>query len=89
MRRIRILAVGRLKTPHWRDAAAYYRNRLSHYLRLDELEVKDADAKLPLIMRKELETDRLLKLLRPSDVAGRLWPAPHKLVHFKLRADRP
>ena len=69
MKRIRILAVGRLKTPHWRDAAEHYKNRLSHSLRLEELEVRDADAKLPLPARKELETERLLKLLRPSDVS--------------------
>ena len=68
MRRIRILAVGHVKTPHWREAAAHYKKRLSHFLRLEEVEVKDADAKLPPDVRKEQETGRLLKLLRPSDI---------------------
>ena len=68
MRRIRILAVGHIKTPHWGEAAAHYKKRLSHFLRLEEVVVKDADAKLPLEARKEQETQRLLKLLRPSDL---------------------
>ena len=68
MKRIRILAVGHIKTPHWREAAAHYKTRLSHFARLEEIEVKDADAGLPPEARKEQETARLLKLLRPSDL---------------------
>lgn len=72
MRRIRILAVGHIKTPHWREAAAHYKQRLSRFVRLEEDVIKDADAKLPVEMRKEQETSRLFKLLRPSDMPVRL-----------------
>ena len=67
MKHIRILAVGRIKTSHWQAAAEHYAKRLSHSLRLEEVIVKDADAKLPLPIRRETETERLLKQLRPSD----------------------
>ena len=68
MKSIRILAVGSIKTPHWRDAAVHYKKRLSHSLRLEEIEAKDADASLPPETRKERETTRLLGFLRPPDV---------------------
>lgn len=68
MKRIRILAVGRLKTPHWLAAAEHYQNRLSRTLRLDVVSVKDADASLPLLQRKEEEGGRLLKQVRPGDL---------------------
>ena len=69
MKSIRILAVGHIKTPHWRDAAAHYAARLSRFLRLEETTVKDAAAELAPEARKELETQRLLKLLHPRDTA--------------------
>ena len=68
MRRIRLLAVGRRKTPHWRDAASYYLKRLAHTRQVEETVVKDADASAPLDERKESEGERLLKTVRPQDV---------------------
>ena len=41
--RLRILAVGRLKEPHWRDAAAEYLKRLRPYASVDVREVPDRD----------------------------------------------
>jgi 23S rRNA (pseudouridine1915-N3)-methyltransferase len=67
MKNIRIIAVGRLKTPHWKDAAAYYAKRLSHSLRLEESIVKDADPALPLAERKMREGAAILKQVRPGD----------------------
>ena len=67
MKRVRLLTVGRLKTPFWRDAALYYYKRLSHTLCLEETIVKDAEATLPLVERKESEAARLLKGIRPSE----------------------
>lgn len=67
MKRIRLLTVGRLKTPHWRDAASYYYKRLSYTLSIEETIVKDADATLSLPERKESEGVRLLKSIRPSE----------------------
>lgn len=68
MKHVRILAVGRLKTPHWRDAAAFYQKRLSHTLKFEEHWVKDAEPSLPLDGRKEVESARLRKLVRTGDV---------------------
>lgn len=72
MKRLRILAVGRLKSPHWREAADFYRKRLSRNLQIEEQCVKDADPSLPLAGRKEVESARLQKLVRPGDIAIRL-----------------
>ncbi|MDR2488289.1 MAG: 23S rRNA (pseudouridine(1915)-N(3))-methyltransferase RlmH [Desulfovibrio sp.] len=69
MKTVRILAVGRIKTPYWRDAAVHYKKRLSRSLKLEEVAIKDADPKLPLETRKELETARLFKLLLPQDIS--------------------
>ena len=68
MKSVRIVAVGSIKTPHWRDAAAHYKQRLSHSLRLEEIEIKDADAGLPPKERKERESSRLLGVVRPPDI---------------------
>jgi 23S rRNA (pseudouridine1915-N3)-methyltransferase len=67
MRRIRLLAVGRLKTPHWRTAAAHYHERLAPVVRIQEECVKDADPSLPVPTRRERESRALLKLLKPAD----------------------
>jgi 23S rRNA (pseudouridine1915-N3)-methyltransferase len=72
MKRIRILAVGRIKTPHWRMAAEHYAARLSPTVRLLEEIVKDADPSLPVEMRQERESQALAKLLKPSDAPLRL-----------------
>lgn len=67
VRRARIIAVGRLKTPHWQAAAEYYAGRLAKWQRIEESTVRDADAALPPAERKEQEARRLLKLLTPRD----------------------
>ena len=67
MKRLRILAVGHLKAPHWRQAAAFYHTRLSHTLKFEELCVKDASPGLPPERKKEEEAARLQKLLRAGD----------------------
>jgi 23S rRNA (pseudouridine1915-N3)-methyltransferase len=41
--RIRIVAVGRLKEPHWRDACGEYLKRLRPYATVDVVEVADRD----------------------------------------------
>lgn len=68
MRTIRLLAVGRLKTPHFKAAAEHYAKRISHTARFEEQNVKDADPDLPIAERKDREGKGLAKLLRPNDV---------------------
>ncbi len=67
MKQIRLVAVGRLKTPHWRAAAEHYHTRLSHTVRVEEIIVKDADASLPVARRMEEETARLLAKAPSAD----------------------
>lgn len=67
VRRARIIAVGKLKTPHWQAAAEHYAARLARGVRIDERVVRDADAALSTAERKEQEAERLLKLLTPKD----------------------
>lgn len=67
MRRAKIIAVGKLKTPHWQAAARHYAARLARTLQVEESCVRDADPALPVPERKEQEASRLLKLLRPQD----------------------
>jgi len=67
MKRIKIIAVGRLKTPHWKDAAAHYMKRLSHSLRLEEIIVRDAALALPVTERKIREGASILKQTRPDN----------------------
>jgi 23S rRNA (pseudouridine1915-N3)-methyltransferase len=42
--RIRVLAVGKLKEAHYRDAVDEYLGRLRHYATVEEIEVKDDGA---------------------------------------------
>ena len=67
MKNIKIIAVGRIKTPHWQDAATHYVKRLSHFLRLEEVIVRDADPALPALERKIREGALILKQTRPGD----------------------
>lgn len=68
MRRVRVLAVGRPKAPHWREAVAHYQKSLLHRLEVEELFVKDADAKLAPLARKQAESARLNKQVHRNDV---------------------
>lgn len=68
MKRIHILAVGRLKTPCWQAALEHYRKRLARTVRLDESIVKDADSSLAPASRNALEAERLLKRRRPGEI---------------------
>jgi 23S rRNA (pseudouridine1915-N3)-methyltransferase len=39
--KIRVLAVGKLRRPHWAEAANDYLHRLRHYLDIEIIEIKD------------------------------------------------
>jgi 23S rRNA (pseudouridine1915-N3)-methyltransferase len=68
MKAVCIIAVGHIKTAHWREASMHYKKCLSHFLHLEEREAKDADARFSIEKRKEIETAGLLKLLHSGDV---------------------
>ncbi|MBD5646876.1 MAG: 23S rRNA (pseudouridine(1915)-N(3))-methyltransferase RlmH [Desulfovibrio sp.] len=60
---VRLLCVGRLKTPFWRDAAAHYAHRLGRWRRVELVEVRDGDAALAPAARSAQEGERLLAAL--------------------------
>jgi 23S rRNA (pseudouridine1915-N3)-methyltransferase len=64
---LRLLAVGKLKTPFWQQAAAHYLERLRHTWRVTETLVRDGDAALPPAKRNADEGARLLAALGPAD----------------------
>lgn len=65
---LRLISVGRLKTPFWKDAAAHYLARITRWRRLECTEVRDGDASLPPDRRNSLEGRRILEALAPQDV---------------------
>ena len=67
MKKLRIMAVGRIKTSFWQEAAELYHGRLLRTIAVEEVLVRDADARLPLPERLETEAGRLLKHRRASD----------------------
>lgn len=68
MKKIRIIAVGKLKTPFWQSAYEQYQKRLSHFMQVEEIIVKDADSSLPIQERMQIESDAIQKHLKPSDL---------------------
>jgi len=67
LKNLRIIAVGALRAPHWKAAAAHYLERLKHWRHIQEHVVKDADAGLPEAERTRLEGQRLLRIARADD----------------------
>ena len=63
MPQIHIIAVGKLREPHWKAAAEAYVKRLRHGYDLVETIVKDGDASLPPPERSALEGERILQAL--------------------------
>jgi 23S rRNA (pseudouridine1915-N3)-methyltransferase len=61
MRKIRILAVGKIKEPYLRDAIAEYEKRLSKFCELDIIELKEAsiDPKNPNVSSEKESKDIL------------------------------
>ena len=57
----RLLAVGSLRSPHWKAAAAHYLERLGHWRTVHQQLVKDADARLPEAERIRQEGHALLQ----------------------------
>lgn len=65
---IRILAVGRLKTPFWKEAADYYLRRLTHWFNVQEDNIPDAQASLTPIERQAKDSLRIIKALTAKDL---------------------
>ena len=68
MHGIKTIWVGRLQHAFWIDAAAFYKKRLQHHVRLDEREVKDGPGKMPAKERCKVEGERILGAMQAGDV---------------------
>jgi len=64
MPQIHIIAVGRLREPHWKGAAEAYFKRLHRSYDLTETIVKDGDASLAAPDRTSIEGTRILQALK-------------------------
>ena len=60
--------MGKIKTPVWKGAAAQYAGRIARWRPLDQTDVRDGDAALPVEQRNALEGKRLLESLQAQDV---------------------
>lgn len=66
---LRIITVGRPRALFWKEAAAYYLERLGRWRQVTDTVVRDADPALPLACRIEEEGKRILAALEPQDIA--------------------
>lgn len=64
MPQIQIIAVGRLREPHWKSAAEAYGKRLRRGYDLVETIIRDGDSSLPGPERSAVEGDRILQALK-------------------------
>lgn len=64
MPQILLVAVGRLREPHWRQAAETYATRLRRRYDFTEITIKDGDADLSASDRIEVEGARILHALK-------------------------
>ena len=65
---LRIVAIGKIRTPFWKDAAEHYLARLRHWRDVQECLLRDGDASLPVPNRNAVEGRRILDALAPQDV---------------------
>ncbi len=68
--RITVVAVGRLKEPHWRSAADEYLKRLKPYAQIEVIEVPDRD----------VSADEARALAREAEGVARAIPSGDRLV---------
>lgn len=65
--RIRLMFVGKLKEKFAEDGYEHYRKKLSRFFKLDEVQLRDAPAKLPAADKKKHEGQAILAALKPND----------------------
>ena len=67
MQNIRIISVGKLRVPHWKQAAMAYANRLHRGYALAETIIKDGDASLAPGERSAVEATRILQAIKGGE----------------------
>lgn len=62
---ISIISVGKLKTPHWRDAANEYITRLKRVWQIKQIVVRDGKSQASPVQRSLEEGERILAAIEP------------------------
>ncbi len=65
---LRIITIGNLRVPFFKDAAAHYRKRLGFYFKLKEDILKDGPGSLPPAERSAVEGRDILAAITPADI---------------------
>ena len=65
---LRIIAVGRRKTPFWKAAAEHYADRILRWRSYTETIIRDGDSALPIVDRNALEGKGILAAVTPADI---------------------
>lgn len=65
---LRVIAVGRLKTPFWKSAAEHYTGRILRWRAYTETIIRDGDPALPIVDRNALEGKGILAAITPMDI---------------------
>ncbi|MBQ4133787.1 MAG: 23S rRNA (pseudouridine(1915)-N(3))-methyltransferase RlmH [Desulfovibrionaceae bacterium] len=68
MNKVTIVSVGKLKSSHWQKAAAEYITRLGRVWQINQLAVRDGDARSSPQKKSEQEGERILAALEPEMV---------------------
>ncbi len=66
LKQLRIISVGKIRLPFWREAYGYYLEKLSHWRKITDTVIKDAPAELPPEKRA---LDESLRLAGAADEA--------------------
>lgn len=68
MKSLRIITVGKAHAAFWKEAAAYYLERISRWRQITDTIIRDANPALPVPMRVEEEGRRILEAVAPQDI---------------------
>ncbi len=68
LKSLRIIAVGRLKTPFWKAAAEHYTQRIQRWIACMETIIRDGDPALPIVDRNSCESKGILAAITPLDI---------------------
>lgn len=82
---LRLIYVGKTRTPYVVAACADFGKRLAPYLPLEEIEVRSSDGSDPVAAMRE-EADRILRHLRPDDALWLLERTGEELASPELAA---
>jgi 23S rRNA (pseudouridine1915-N3)-methyltransferase len=78
-KKLKLLAVGKIKSGFWKQAADHYRQKIAKYYSLDETAIRDAPGHLSTEERAEKESEELRKKCSRQDRVLCLDQGGHRL----------